>query len=77
MDKLQRDMLIQYLANDMEECWEFSDDAFIDGFSFDGFGNMTDEELIGEAQGQDWDDEEWFQKILLAHEIAKEIAKAK
>jgi hypothetical protein len=76
MDDLQREELIHWLADSMEDSWYLSTRDFVYGFSFVGFGNMSDDELIGEAQGQDWDDEEWFQKILLAHQLKKDIEKA-
>ena len=75
MDDNQREQLIAYLADMAQDSWSLSLRDFIDGFDFKGFGNMSDDELIAEAQGQDWDEDEWFQKILLAHEISKEIAK--
>lgn len=76
MNNEQRDQLIHYLAEAMQDSWSLGLADFIDGFEFTGFGNMTDDELIDEAEVQGWDDEEWFKEILVAHELKKAIAKA-
>ena len=76
MNNEQRDQLIHYLAEAMQDSWSLSRRDFIDGFSFIGYGDMTNDELIEEAEVQGWDDEEWFKEILVAHELKKAIAKA-
>ena len=69
MNTLQRKLLIDTLAIDIQDCYDSpSVEDFIDGFSFKGFKHMTDEELISEATEQ-YEGQEWFEVILLSHTL--------